>query len=350
MSKQLISIIVPIYNAEKYIQRCIDSILSQTYKDLQIILINDGSTDNTLTILNEYVQYDSRIQIINKENTGVSETRNIGIEMSEGEYIGFVDADDYIEPEMYEKLYNSIEMTGADVACCGYYQDFQAYKYEITVDDSLIIKDTNYYEINGIDNILGQYFRQDIRSGIGDGNWNKLFRKDIISNTRYDNIHYCEDVDFQVRIFEKCAKIVCINDLLYHYVDNSLSATKKEFNKEKAGVLFVADQILNRTLISYPDIRLQAYAFHLTWYISILQNLMANRKTQVSKYYYRIIRDDFKHNFKFYLKNKYSKRLDQLYFVSCIFGTLNLSIQIRNMYRRLIPSRDIIVNSSTIEG
>lgn len=349
MSKPLISIIVPIYNAEKYIKRCIDSILSQTYKELQIILINDGSTDNTLTILNEYVQYDSRIQIINKENTGVSETRNIGIEMSEGEYIGFVDADDYIEPEMYEKLYNSIEMTGADAACCGYYQDFQAYKYEITVDDSLIIKDTNYYEINGIDNILGQYFRQDIRSGIGDGNWNKLFRKDIISGIRYDNTLYCEDVDFQIKVFEKCKKVVCIKEMLYHYVDNSFSATKKEFNDSKAGALNVVDDVLNRVLSTYPDIKTQAYAFHLTWYISVLQDLMTNRRTPISKKYYRIIRDDLKRNFKSYFKNKFSKRLDQLYFVACIFGTVNVTIHIRNMYRRIIPSRDIVFNSNAIE-
>ena len=187
MNRPLISIIIPVYNAESYIRRCLESVLSQTYKEIQVILVNDGSTDDTLSILEEYSRSDSRIQLINKDNSGVSKTRNIGIDISDGEYIGFVDADDYLEPEMYEKLYNAIKKTAADVACCGYYQDFDTYKYEISVADSLLADNKTYYELCGTSNILGQYFRQDIRSGIGDGNWNKLFRKDIISDIRYDN-------------------------------------------------------------------------------------------------------------------------------------------------------------------
>ena len=349
MNRPLISIIIPVYNAESYIRRCIESVLSQTYKEIQVILINDGSTDNTLSILEEYSRSDSRIQLINKDNSGVSKTRNIGIDISDGEYIGFVDADDYLEPEMYEKLYNAIKKTAADVACCGYYQDFDTYKYEISVDDSLLADNKTYYELCGTNNILGQYFRQDIRSGIGDGNWNKLFRKDIISDIRYDNTLYCEDVDFQIKVFEKCKKVVCIKEMLYHYVDNSFSATKKEFNDSKAGALNVVDDVLNRMLSTYPDIKTQAYAFHLTWYISVLQDLMTNRRTPISKKYYRIIRDDLKRNFKSYFKNKFSKRLDQLYFIACIFGTVNVTIHIRNMYRRIIPSRDIVFNSNAIE-
>ena len=95
MNRPLISIIIPVYNAECYIRRCIESVLSQTYKEIQVILINDGSTDNTLSILEEYSISDSRIQLINKDNSGVSKTRNIGIDISDGEYIGFVDAADY---------------------------------------------------------------------------------------------------------------------------------------------------------------------------------------------------------------------------------------------------------------
>lgn len=340
MNRPLISIIIPVYNAERYIRRCIESVLSQTYKEIQVILINDGSTDNTLSILEEYSRSDSRIQLINKDNSGVSKTRNIGIDISDGEYIGFVDADDYLEPEMYEKLYNAIKKTAADVACCGYYQDFDTYKYEISVDDSLLADNKTYYELCGTSNILGQYFRQDIRSGIGDGNWNKLFRKDIISDIRYDNTLYCEDVDFQIKVFEKCKKVVCIKEMLYHYVDNSFSATKKEFNDSKAGALNVVDDVLNRMLSTYPDIKTQAYAFHLTWYISVLQDLMGNRNSKASKYYYKIIRNKIRQNSKFYFQNKYSKRLDQFYLVACIMGIVRTAIQFRCAFRSLIPSKD----------
>lgn len=340
MNRPLISIIIPVYNAERYIRRCIESVLSQTYKEIQVILINDGSTDNTLPILEEYSRSDSRIQLINKDNSGVSKTRNIGIDISDGEYIGFVDADDYLEPEMYEKLYNAIKKTAADVACCGYYQDFDTYKYEISVDDSLLADNKTYYELCGTNNILGQYFRQDIRSGIGDGNWNKLFRKDIISGIRYDNTLYCEDVDFQIKVFEKCKKVVCIKEMLYHYVDNSFSATKKEFNDSKAGALNVVDDVLNRVLSTYPDIKTQAYAFHLTWYISVLQDLMDNHNSKASKYYYKIIRNKIRQNSKFYFQNKYSKRLDQFYLVACVMGIVRAAIQFRCVFRSLIPSKD----------
>ena len=105
----LISVIVPIYNSEKYLPKCIESILSQTYKNLELILINDGSTDNSLNICNYYKSLDNRIIVIDKPNEGVSATRNLGIKIAKGDYLGFVDSDDYIEDNMYEVLLTQIE-------------------------------------------------------------------------------------------------------------------------------------------------------------------------------------------------------------------------------------------------
>ena len=116
--EELISIIIPVYNSEKYLQRCIDSIKSQTYNNIEILLIDDGSTDNSLQICNENALKDSRINVIHKKNTGVSDTRNIGIAKSKGKYVSFIDSDDYIEKNYIKKLYNAI--IDKYVAICQY--------------------------------------------------------------------------------------------------------------------------------------------------------------------------------------------------------------------------------------
>ena len=107
--KELVSIIIPIYNVEKYLTKCIESVINQTYKNLEIILVNDGSTDNSKEIIDKYSLIDSRIKVINKKNGGLSEARNAGIEIAKGDYIGFLDSDDWIELNMYEKLYKYIK-------------------------------------------------------------------------------------------------------------------------------------------------------------------------------------------------------------------------------------------------
>ncbi|MDR0858350.1 MAG: glycosyltransferase family 2 protein [Oscillospiraceae bacterium] len=117
-NQPLISIIVPIYNAEPYLRRCIDSILAQTRRNIEVMLIDDGSPDNCGAICDEYAERDRRVRVFHNPNRGVSNARNTGLDASSGEFIGFVDSDDFIEPEMYEKLYEAIRSNSADVACC----------------------------------------------------------------------------------------------------------------------------------------------------------------------------------------------------------------------------------------
>lgn len=117
----LISIIIPVYKTEQYLKRCVESVLAQTYQDLEIILVNDGSPDNSLKICYEYAEMDRRIKVVNKENGGVASARNAGIDLAAGEYIGFVDSDDYIEPDMFELLVGLINEYKADISICGCY-------------------------------------------------------------------------------------------------------------------------------------------------------------------------------------------------------------------------------------
>ena len=124
MDEKLVSVIIPAYNIEDYIGRCLDSVLSQTYKNLEILVVDDGSSDCTGEILDDYEKKDQRIRVIHKENGGVSSARNIGIEAATGDYIGFVDGDDLMEPEMYKTLVNLLKEENADIAHCGYQMVF----------------------------------------------------------------------------------------------------------------------------------------------------------------------------------------------------------------------------------
>ena len=120
-----ISVIVPVYNVEKYLHECVDSILTQTFTDFELILVDDGSPDNCPVICDEYASKDKRIKVIHKENGGGAQSRNVGLDCSRGAYIGFVDSDDHILPDMYEKMFCRIEEEQADIACCGLHHIYE---------------------------------------------------------------------------------------------------------------------------------------------------------------------------------------------------------------------------------
>lgn len=134
MESKLISVIVPVYNVEKYLSKCIDSILAQTYKNLEIILVDDGSPDNCPKICDEYAKKDNRIKVIHKENGGLSAARNVALDIAKGEYIGFVDSDDFIAEDMYEVLYNLAEKYNAEISSVSFYKVIE--NNIITIRDS----------------------------------------------------------------------------------------------------------------------------------------------------------------------------------------------------------------------
>lgn len=332
MIKGLISIIVPVYNAEKYLNRCIESILNQTYCNIQLVLINDGSIDGSLGIIENYAAHDSRIIAINKDNTGVSDTRNTGIEVATGEYIGFVDADDYVEPNMYEIMHCEITSSDADICCCGYKQEYTDYRYDISISEKCVI--------NGSKAIIAQYLRQDIRNGIFNGNWNKLFRRTCIDSIRYKNIKHGEDVLFQYNSFKKCNRMVCIPNLLYHYVNNDKSATNSIFNRNKLSIISISREITDDVISNYPELIKQAYAFNLTWHIALLQDYYINKGSSELKAVVKDIRKELVNNKRYYINNEYSKRLDQYYLRANMIGLMKPAMFFRNTVRCIKPSKD----------
>ena len=213
--KDLISIIVPVFNVETYVSDCINSLIKQTYKNLEIILVNDGSTDNSLRICNEYAIKDSRIKIISKDNGGVSDARNAGLAKATGTYIGFVDSDDFIHPQMYELLYNAINQNEADLAVCNYTRSHTS-EFEKNID--LNEQPISYIDKNQAMNNIGL---------LGVTVWNKLYKKSILQNFSFTCNRIHEDEIALHEIIFKCSKIVILRTELYfyRYTQNSITSS-----------------------------------------------------------------------------------------------------------------------------
>ena len=217
----MISIIVPVYNVEKYICRCIDSILDQTYKDFELILVDDGSTDSSGKICDDYKKRDKRIKVIHKENGGLSSARNIGLDIAEGDYIGFIDSDDYIRKDMYEVLYNDIVKYHADISICSYKEVNEYFQPKN-------IRDNNKIEIyEGIDSLNQLYKNNRVKFIVA---WNKLYDKSIFKNLRYEEGKIHED-ELIIHKLLLSSKLVTYNSKeMYYYLQREDSIMKKEYS------------------------------------------------------------------------------------------------------------------------
>ena len=214
--KPLISIIVPVYNVEKYLSRCLDSILAQTFTDFEIVAVNDGSPDNCGMILDEYAQKDSRIKVIHKENGGVSSARNAGLDVAQGDYIGFVDADDYIRDDMYEKMLNHTKTKDYDIVICGYYE---VRKDAVT---GMAISEVDV-PITSRAGMIGL-----IEGGTYEGYlWNKLYKRNIFDDVRFPAMVVMEDLYTNFLLFDKAKEILLLKETLYYYVRREDSVTMK---------------------------------------------------------------------------------------------------------------------------
>ena len=204
----LISIIVPIYNMEKYLVKCIDSIINQTYKNLEIILVDDGSTDKSSIICDEYKKIDSRIKVIHKSNGGLSSARNAGLDIAMGSLIGFVDSDDYIEETMYEKMKNNMDYYKSDISVCNFYYVKNG-KKEISMKNlsSNIAEGKTKF-----DNLYNEYVSYGVYA------WNKLYKKELFDNIRYPNGKIFEDTYIICDLLEKARRVSYLIEPLYNYV------------------------------------------------------------------------------------------------------------------------------------
>ena len=176
----MISVIVPVYNVEPYLEKCLDSIIGQTYKDLDILVIDDGSTDHSDEICDKYAEKDKRIKVFHTENRGLSAARNLGLENAKGEYIGLVDSDDWIEQDMFEALLSKIEETAADVAECGSFVDYPEKSIKRTAIQQVVQSEESIEAL--------------LHGRISTQVWNKLYNRSCFENVRFPDGRSFEDI------------------------------------------------------------------------------------------------------------------------------------------------------------
>ena len=207
----LISVIVPIYRVEAYLDRCIRSIVAQTHEHLEIILVDDGSPDNCGTICDDWKEKDSRIKVIHKENGGLSDARNAGLAIATGEYISFIDSDDYIAPEFVAELYDAMAQTGADIAEC-------ATSY---VDEAgNILRNRNAAPVAEMDK-LEALRRLVLEDGIYQTVWNKLYRRTVVDGILFEKGKYHEDDFWTYQVFDRIDKLATVAQPMYYYLQRS---------------------------------------------------------------------------------------------------------------------------------
>lgn len=231
MSK-LVSIVVPVYNVENYLEECVDRLRNQSYKELEIILVDDGSTDSCGKLCDLFSTKDKRIVVYHKENGGLSDARNYGIDRAHGELLGFVDSDDYVERGMIAGMVSSIEKENADIAICGYKKIYKNVILEKTPPSKSYTRDQAIHQLlRGID------FQDHV--------WAMIYKTELWEGIRFPKGKLYEDVRTTYKLFLKAKKIISVNESYYNYRQRGSSIVKRDFNSGKLQCLEAEEELLN---------------------------------------------------------------------------------------------------------
>lgn len=257
----VISVIVPVYNAGKYLDRCVSSILSQTFNNCEILLINDGSTDNSLEICNSYAQRDQRIKVVSQANAGVSAARNIGLSIAAGKYVMFVDSDDYMLPGMCEMMVEAIESKDADCIICGTTETWGGLWAPEENED--------YTNLTSFKKDFIRHLSTELLSPP----WNKIYKRELIKNGFDSSVSFGEDLMFNLDYFKNCKKIAFISDApFYHEKANENSLVNKVYPSRLSEIEKVHSAVLDFYEGSDPDISKKYIRDIIVYYRAVVQN------------------------------------------------------------------------------
>lgn len=221
-----VSIIVPVYNVEKYLDECINSILDQTYRNLEILIVDDGSTDSCSAKVDEYAKADERVKVFHKENGGIATARNYGLKHATGDYYCFIDSDDYYELNFVEKMLNALTENNAEMAFCNYFscytdRDVPGHRLQ-SLEDGKVFSSNEYLYL------LYAY------SGVYSYAWNKMYKKEIIADLEFKKM-LCEDAQIMLSVVDRCEKIVFSSDVLIHYRRRKSSVVNSKHDRMLLG-------------------------------------------------------------------------------------------------------------------
>ncbi|WP_075983033.1 glycosyltransferase family 2 protein [Bacillus massilinigeriensis] len=312
-----ISVIVPVYNTEEYLIQCVDSILEQTFTNLEVILVNDGSTDKSGDICNEYMKKDHRIKVIHKENGGLSDARNAGIDIATGNFIGFVDSDDYIERDMYRLLYDLIKKYEAEISICG----ISRFSNEVS------IKKKKFEEICYIPELAIKELLRDEK--FHSHACDKLFKANLFDTIRFPTGKYYEDVYTTYKLFYISNKIVFNSIPKYYYRITEGSISNSLFRPRDLDLLFASEHLMEFVQNEYPhmlQIQVNTYTRH---------NVALLRKIVIADYpdenVINRLRKNVKSNLIKYMFSRY--KLSSKCFALVVSINFRLA---RNIYKKIL--------------
>ncbi|MCR5024033.1 MAG: glycosyltransferase [Lachnospiraceae bacterium] len=290
----MISVIIPVYNAEQYIEKMTNAVLSQTWKDFELLLVNDGSTDESGTICDALALKDKRIHVIHQSNGGSSKARNKGLDHAKGNYIAFFDADDLIEPDMLEKLMNGFDRSAVDIVSCGYDEVKDGIKtVKSCPPEEICLTPTEAYR---------ELFKAP--SGIwSNSNCNKLYKAELFRTIRYKEGILGEDIEISARLIEASKGALCLPYVLYHYIHRENSNTTRPLNNKRLAILDTTAEIVARVSIKYPELKKDAYAYDLLWMIFSWNNINESPDQKRFYPYKKRIRRRIRENFTEYYHN-----------------------------------------------
>lgn len=321
MNEPLISVIVPIYNVENYLEKCIESIVRQTYKHLEIILVNDGSPDNSAAICEKYKNMDERIILIHKTNGGLSSARNAGLKIAKGEIIVCIDSDDWIHQDMIQVMYRNLEEYNADMSVCN---------FEIKEANGKKSGKSFTHKIEILDREQAMQYAILPEKYYGFA-WNKMYRKSILQDMLYDEtIRKGEDSPFTCEYISKCQKIVYQDIPLYYYRQDTVSITRSKFNIGKMSVLDAYGGIVK--LLEDNDYSKETIDLQKVQYANQLLSLLINIiKTDCKTYHNQIniIRDQMKQYKKLYLQSCHINKLHKVVFACGVYSEMLIVLLVK---------------------
>ena len=304
--KELISVVIPVYNVEKYLDKCMESVLNQTYSNIEVILVDDGSTDKSGKICDEYQKKDKRVVVYHKENGGLSDARNYGINKSHGEYITFIDSDDFVEQNYVEFLYKLIKENQADIAMG---KQYVRYPEKIINTGS-----GNTYNVNAHDCMEKLLYSEDFDVSA----WAKLYKKELFKSIKFPKGMVFEDAGTTYKLILQSKKIVLKSEPIYNYIIRNNSITNSKFNIKKMDMIYNTQKMVDDTIKVYPDLfkagkRRMMYAYLST----ITQYARNNSKDKKIR---KELMDYIKKNRNEVLKNPRTPKRDRIALATTFFG------------------------------
>lgn len=301
-----ISIVVPIYNVEQYLRRCIDSLLAQTYKHLKIILVDDGSTDNSGQICDEYAKTYENITVIHKKNQGLGPARNSGLDVVDTEYVAFVDSDDWISPETYEVMYERLTSYGCDVSTCGriIVQEGKQDKKVFCLGKEIVL--------TGEDAVGRFLLQKDLNMSACD----KLFKTKLFNDVRFPSYYASEDIVPVYKVLSKANKVVLTGKPFYHYFFRVGSITRSSFSEKRFGTYIYSQEVAADARDKFSALAESANCFE---YDALLMLWRAMRRSGYKGSEKKKIYKEIKKNYRRIFRNKKLTKKHKIYTFLILF-------------------------------